>query len=55
MKLSMMPQTVPNRPMKGAVAPIVARIPVPREIVRPAAISMRSDCRAMRYFKPSVR
>ena len=36
MKLSMMPQTVPNKPTKGAVAPIVARIPVPREIFRPA-------------------
>ena len=30
MKLFMMPQTVPNRPTKGAVAPIVARTPVPR-------------------------
>ena len=28
MKLFMIPQTVPNRPTKGAVAPIVARIPV---------------------------
>ena len=55
MKLSMMPQTVPNRPTKGAVAPIVARMPVPREIFRPAAISMRSDCQAMRSFKPSAR
>ena len=51
----MMPQTVPNRPTKGAVAPIVARIPVPREIFRPAAISIRSDCQAMRSFKPSAR
>jgi hypothetical protein len=31
-KLSMIPQTVPNRPTNGAVAPIVASIPVPREI-----------------------
>ena len=40
MKLSMMPQTVPNRPTKGAVAPIVARTPVPRAILRPAACSI---------------
>ena len=50
-----MPQTVPNRPTKGAVAPIVARMPVPREIFRPAAISIRSACQAMRSFKPSAR
>ena len=55
MKLSMMPQTVPNRSTKGAVAPIVARMPVPREIFRPAAITMRSDCQAMRYLKPLAR
>src|SRR4029450_8314064 len=30
-KLSMMPHTVPNRPTKGAVAPIVASTPVPRK------------------------
>ena len=35
MKLFMMPQTVPNRPTKGAVAPMVARMPVPR-IMLPA-------------------
>ena len=29
MKLFMMPQTVPNSPTKGAVAPIVASTPVP--------------------------
>ena len=28
MKLFMMPQTVPNSPTKGAVAPMVARMPV---------------------------
>ena len=33
-KLFMMPQTVPNRPTKGAVAPIVARMPVPRAMPR---------------------
>ena len=29
MKLFMMPQTVPNSPTNGAVAPIVARIAMP--------------------------
>ena len=42
MKLFMMPQTVPKRPMKGAVAPIVPRMPVPRLINRPARASIRS-------------
>ena len=32
----MMPQTVPNRPTKGAVEPIVASTPVPRDMRRPA-------------------
>src|ERR1700730_18204901 len=31
-KLSMIPHTVPNKPTKGAVAPIVARTPIPRAI-----------------------
>ena len=34
MKLFMMPQTVPNRPTKGAVAPMVASTPVPRSMRR---------------------
>ena len=42
MKLFMMPQTVPKRPTKGAVAPIVASMPVPRFISRPARASMRA-------------
>ena len=35
MKLFMMPQTVPNKPTKGDVAPMVARTPVPRKMRRP--------------------
>ena len=53
MKLFMMPQTVPNSPTNGAVAPMVARMPVPRIICRPAAASMRSSREAMRSFTPS--
>src|SRR5258708_22457734 len=40
-KLFMMPQTVPNSPTKGAVAPIVASTLVPRPIVRGVAASKR--------------
>jgi hypothetical protein len=32
--LFMMPQTVPNKPTKGAVAPMVASTPVPRRMRR---------------------
>ena len=53
MKLFMMPQTVPNRPTNGAVAPTVARMPVPRIICRPAAASTRSSREAMRSFTPA--
>jgi len=42
MKLFMMPQTVPNRPTNGAVAPIVASTPVPRAMRRPPLASTRS-------------
>src|SRR5262249_30627828 len=41
MKLFMMPQTVPNKPTKGAVAPIVASTPVPRKVRRPWLASIR--------------
>src|SRR5262245_64702491 len=51
MKLFMMPQTVPNRPMNGAVAPMVASTPVPRDMVRAAAASMRSSRHTMRDRK----
>ena len=54
-KLSMMPHTVPNNPTNGAVAPMVARMPEPRAILRLAAISMRSSCQATRSLSPSAR
>src|SRR5229473_7322562 len=53
MKLFMMPHTVPNKPTKGAVAPMVASTPVPRLILRPNAASMRSRRDAMRSLRPS--
>ena len=46
MKLFMMPHTVPNKPTKGAVEPIVASTPVPREILRRPrfdALELRGD------------
>src|SRR5262245_63630888 len=45
MKLFMMPQTVPNNPTKGAVAPIVASTPVPRAsaVARLDALEPRGD------------
>src|SRR5262249_49740666 len=49
----MMPHTVPNRPTKGAVAPMVARMPTPREIRRVIAASTRSSRSATRFLKPS--
>ena len=52
-KLSMIPQTVPKRPTKGAVAPIVARTPVPRRIARPACASMRDKRIAALSLMPS--
>jgi hypothetical protein len=52
-KLSMMPHTVPKRPTKGAVAPMVASTPVPRAIRRPAAASIRSSREATRSLTPS--
>src|SRR5262249_11698425 len=54
MKLFMMPQTVPNRPTKGAVAPMVASTPVPRRMRRPQLASMRSSRDAIRSLMPSV-
>src|SRR5437588_3645012 len=53
MKLFMMPQTVPNRPTNGAVAPIVASTPVPRAIRRALAASIRSRRDAIRSLRPS--
>ncbi|CCV04571.1 exported hypothetical protein [Mesorhizobium metallidurans STM 2683] len=53
MKAFMMPQTVPNRPTKGAVEPIVASTPVPRDMRRAAAASMRDRREVTRSFSPS--
>src|SRR5439155_15531413 len=49
----MMPQTVPNRPTNGAVAPMVASTPVPRAICRDIAASTRSSRNATRSLRPS--
>ncbi|CAH2406044.1 hypothetical protein MES4922_420056 [Mesorhizobium ventifaucium] len=53
MKAFMMPQTVPKRPTKGAVEPIVAKTPVPRDMRRAAAASMRDRREVTRSFSPS--
>ena len=53
MKLFMMPQTVPKRPTKGAVAPMVARMPVPMASRRPAPASMRERCEETRGSRPA--
>ena len=50
----MMPQTVPKRPMKGAVEPMVAMIAVPRAILRPACASSRDSRAATRSLTPSA-
>ena len=55
MKAFMMPHTVPNRPTNGAVEPIVASTPVPREIFRLTPSSIRSSWSAIRSFKQSAR
>ncbi|MNY28316.1 hypothetical protein D3C86_1622860 [compost metagenome] len=47
-----MPQTVPNRPTKGAVEPMVARTPVPRDIRRPAWVSIRDSAEETRSLMP---
>jgi hypothetical protein len=49
-ELSMIPQTVPNRPRS---APMVAKIPVPRVIVRAACASMRDSSMDARSLTPS--
>ena len=54
MKLFMMPHTVPNRPTKGAVAPMVASTPVPLFMSRPAATSSRASRVAMRSLMPAL-
>src|SRR5471032_2792132 len=54
MKLFMMPQTVPNRPTNGEIAPMVARIPLPRPIWRPAALTRRSKRKPVRSLMPPL-
>ena len=54
MKLFMMPQTVPNRPTNGAVAPMVASTPVPLFMSRPAATSRRASREATRSLMPAL-
>ena len=54
MKLSMIPQTVPNRPTNGATAPIVARIPISRDIARALCASRRESNVAARSLMPSA-
>ena len=49
-----MPQTVPNRPTNGAVAPIVASTPVPRATCRDIAASTRSSRSATRSLNAVV-
>ena len=53
MKLFMMPHTVPNRPTKGAVEPMVASSPVPLFMSRAAAASRRARRDATRSLMPS--
>ena len=53
MKLFMMPQTVPNRPTNGAVAPMLASRPMPRPMRRLADASTRSSSQETRSFKLS--
>ena len=47
-----MPQTVPNRPTKGAVEPMVAKTPVPRDMRRPAWVSIRESADETRSLIP---
>ena len=48
----MMPQTVPNRPTKGAVEPMDAIAPVPFDMRRPAWASMRERLETSRSLTP---
>src|ERR1700733_7266679 len=53
MKLFMMPQTVPNRPTNGDVAPIEASNPMPIRIRRPSARTISAKLDAARSLMPS--
>src|SRR5665213_3119127 len=52
-KLFMMPQTVPNRPTNGDVAPMVANSPIPILIRRPSARTISAKLDAARSLMPS--
>ena len=53
MKLFMMPQTVPNSPTKGDVAPIVARIAMPWRMERASMRRISEKRDAVRSLMPS--
>src|ERR1700760_3159430 len=52
-KLFMMPQTVPNRPTNGDVAPMVASSPIPTRMRRPSARTISEKLDAARSLIPS--
>ena len=52
-KAFMIPQTVPNNPTKGAVAPTEASRPVPPASCREKAISSRRSCSSARSLMPA--
>src|SRR6266446_2273725 len=52
MKLFMMPHTVPNRPTKGAVDPIMARTPMPYRAERASARTISAKRDAARAWMP---
>ena len=53
MKLFMMPQTVPNRPTNGAVAPIVASMPIPKRTRRASERVISEKLDATRSLTPT--
>src|SRR5262245_31966812 len=53
MKLFMMPQTVPNSPTNGAVAPIVASMPIPKRTRRASDRVMSEKLDATRSLTPT--
>ena len=53
MKLFMMPQTVPNRPTNGEVAPMVASIAMPWRMERASARTISAKREAARSLMPS--
>ena len=53
MKLFMMPQTVPNSPTKGDVAPMVAKRPMPSRTRRASARTISAKLEAARSLMPA--